>query len=98
MTPASSCETWQDTQLGWGQWGKKLHPAMTLTENSQTLQGHPSAVDILNIEPSTELGKTMNPTVVWDETAGAFPSWWPGSEEEDGEGRAQRKDSKAQLQ
>lgn len=36
---------------------------MTLTENSQTLQGHPSAVGILNTEKGAELGKTMNPIV-----------------------------------
>lgn len=51
-------------QLGAG--GRKLHPAVTLTENSQPLQGHPSAVGILNTESGTELGKTMNPIVRYD--------------------------------
>lgn len=63
VTPASPCERWQETQLSWGQGGRKLHPTMTLTENSQTLQDHPSAVGILNTESGAELGKTMNPIV-----------------------------------
>lgn len=66
VTPASPCETWQETQLSWGQGGRKLHPAVTLTENSQPLQGHPSAVGILNTESGTELGKTLNPIVRYD--------------------------------